>query len=363
MNMANNIPTNPSELTVEWLASALHSKGALNLGPIGSLEFDNVSEGHGFASHVYRVHLNGGSVLPTMIAKFSLDRDEMIHSEEFYREMYEREAMFYEELRDQAGARVPTCYYSAYDRTSGRSILLLEDIISDAPNRILGRNEMGKIQSVLSSLAGMHAKWWDRIRGKDKAWLRPFPSHMDEPLVRLTTRRDEFLACYKKVLSREAIDMTMRLGTSHAALFEPLLKSPKTLIHFDCHSDNMIFTETGEDPEVVIIDWQRAGVGPAATDVARFLSSSVDGGPQNSDNDRMLKFYHSALVNSGVKGLSFDEFTSIYRLSILRWWVAVVNSTPIPDEGRMTQHSEVHFKGVARWSHALDLNEVIRINL
>ena len=50
--------------------------------------------------------------------------------------------------------------------------------------------------------------------------------------------------------------------------------SPSTLIHSDLRADNLLFSPDGT--AVTLVDWQGAGIGPPAWDLAYFLSQSLD---------------------------------------------------------------------------------------
>jgi hypothetical protein len=73
--------------------------------------------------------------------------------------------------------------------------------------------------------------------------------------------------------------------------------------------------EGGRD--VVLLDWQFWGQGTVAREIAYFMSLSVD---VDYDKDmRLLRYYHTGLVERGVKGYSFEQFFRDWAIAQIEW--------------------------------------------
>jgi thiamine kinase-like enzyme len=104
----------------------------------------------------------------------------------------------------------------------------------------------------------------------------------------------------------------------------------KTFTHGDPKQSNFLFKQTGSGVEVGLIDFQWAGFGLAATDVAHFLSAAVhadrlvDGGETS-----LLRYYFHNLqlflvefgafpsVDDVNKHFDYDEFLQQYETGVL----------------------------------------------
>ena len=91
-----------------------------------------------------------------------------------------------------------------------------------------------------------------------------------------------------------------------------LCKAPTTLVHCDLRLDNLFF---GDD-EVIVFDWQLVRRGPAAYDVAYFLSGALDEEADASDVDLLLATYHEALCAAGVTDYALTNLRRDYRLAL-----------------------------------------------
>lgn len=64
---------------------------------------------------------------------------------------------------------------------------------------------------------------------------------------------------------------------------------PSTLIHSDLRADNLLFAPNGTS--VTIVDWQGAGIGPPAWDLAYFLSQSLHVDTRRANERQLLDHY------------------------------------------------------------------------
>jgi len=94
--------------------------------------------------------------------------------------------------------------------------------------------------------------------------------------------------------------------------------SPNTLLHSDLRLGNVILPlgdRVGEP--IVFFDWQLAGRGPGAYDVAYFLSGALAADAPDCDDLDLVRSYHAALVANGVAGYALDDCIRDYRRRLL----------------------------------------------
>ena len=71
------------------------------------------------------------------------------------------------------------------------------------------------------------------------------------------------------------------------------------------------------DARVTVFDWQTVSRGPAALDVAYFISGNLTEGVAAECEDGLLREYHQQLCDGGVRGYDFDTFLRDYRTALL----------------------------------------------
>lgn len=141
------LPASPDELTADWLTSVLNAQG-LGLNYIQSCDVELLGGEQGMTGQLARLRVRSKDDRPglpaTLIAKFSA-------AEPAARALisalghYEREVRFYEELSSRTPVPTPHCYYSHLD---------------------------SEVARVLSTLAKLHATWWQAVDLAHAEWLR-----------------------------------------------------------------------------------------------------------------------------------------------------------------------------------------------
>ena len=91
------------------------------------------------------------------------------------------------------------------------------------------------------------------------------------------------------------------------------IEGPHTLVHNDCRLDNIFFREDGEP---VLIDWQAPADTRGTQDVANLLAQSMESEPLNAHWEELLKRYHEALREQGVRDYSWDQCVTHYRQNV-----------------------------------------------
>ncbi|KAL7531647.1 hypothetical protein ACHAXR_004149 [Thalassiosira sp. AJA248-18] len=264
------------------------------------------------------------------------------------------------EVIEKAGLRIPKCYDAKLRPNDSNPIeskfsVLLEDFApSDGWSQrwLLRSDEESK--ATLTVLAKMHAffwygsKFWDDGDAakelEDGVWESA--SYVQPKLQTLNQCKDvaqgwatSRLKCQKELESKAFWDdLGERLESvaekngrlAHPFAVDDLSESYKkyrTFTHGDPKQANLFFRPNGSGLEVGLIDFQWAGFGLAATDVAHFLSAAVhadlldDGG-----EEKLLKHYYDELQTYlGVFGAdveskesyTFATFIDQYETAVL----------------------------------------------
>ncbi|HTY97718.1 MAG TPA: phosphotransferase, partial [Solirubrobacteraceae bacterium] len=91
------------------------------------------------------------------------------------------------------------------------------------------------------------------------------------------------------------------------------LRPPLGLVHGDYRLDNMLFGEPGAPRPFAAVDWQTVGWGQVMTDASYFLGGSLTLENRRAHEQELLRGYHDALHEHGVRGFGWEECWEGYR--------------------------------------------------
>jgi aminoglycoside/choline kinase family phosphotransferase len=315
-------PSQPSDLTAAWLTAALRASRAVSRARVTSFEVQPLSPEKGMTGTLAVLVLRYDVAEPdaplTLVAKFSSDHPQLravVHSMGFF----EREVQFYRELAGSVPVRTPRCYFADVDPVDGWSLLLLEDLTHERCGSWAGGSSLAEVQVALSSIAAVHARWWENPILPTKAWLSlagltsvpqmqqiaidSWPGFLDRLSVPVTTA------------IADAGELVGRHLTETAAYL--LESSPSTLIHHDFDADNLIFSWVDGRLSVTVLDWQLVTRGHAAVDVAWLVAGQCDPATRREHERDLVTGYHRLLVQHGVPDYPFEQCWDDYRLAML----------------------------------------------
>lgn len=386
--MALSIPERLDDLTPAWLTAALHESGELAAdASVTSAEREILGEGAGFLGDIVRLSLSyaGGEGPATVIAKLpklaNRAMGELLGA-------YERESCFYDELAGELPLTTPRMYYGDFDRdvtserqefalkladrtprflsgrmtqlglwVSGRKkrryILLLEDIGDAEPGDQLTGISPERCATVLASIARMHAMFWNSPALENRFWLIPLSidARIRNGLFKDSQAvfRERFAHLIGAGFAR-ALDWAREHGEAAARRLDG--GAPVTLVHCDLRLDNVAF----RDGTPIVFDWQLARRGPAAYDVAYFLSGACPD-LTGEDEAALLRGYLAELEGLGVRGYSFEAFERDYHLGLLTA-MQTLTATDMMDmgEGRGLQLMEAWYERLGARVQDIDLD-------
>ena len=265
---------------------------------------------------------------------------------------------------EKAGLRIPTCYHAQLAPNDANPIeskfsVLLEDFSpSDGWSQRWLLQSEDECKATLTALAKMHAFFWEgssfwndndaAAELENGVWESA--SYVQPKLQTLNQCKDvakgwatSRLKCQKEL---ESFDYWDNLGErlesvaeENGARAHPFAvnelaeqyKKYRTLTHGDPKQGNLFFRQSSSPKlEVGLIDFQWAGFGLAATDIAHFLSAAVYADLLNDGGESMLLHYYydelqTYLVEYGAyanldevkKHFSFEIFTEQYETAVL----------------------------------------------
>ena len=388
--MALSIPERLDDLTPPWLTAALRESGELTpTTTVTAAEQEILGEGEGFLGDIVRLRLayEGGEGPPTVIAKLpklaNRAMGELLGA-------YERESCFYDEMAADLPLETPRMYYGDFDRdvtserqemalkmadrtprlltglttrmgmwVSGRKkrryVLLLEDIGDAEPGDQLTGVSPERCATVLAALARMHAAYWRSPAIENRFWLVPLSI---DARIRNGLFKDSqpgFQEHFAHLID-DGFARALAWGKEHGEAAARRLDrgAPATLVHCDPRLDNVAFREG----EPIVFDWQLVRRGPAAYDVAYFLSGACPDLTQE-DETELLRGYFAAIEELGVRDYSLEALKRDYHLGLLTA-MQTLTATALMDmgEGRGLQLMEAWYERLGARVAGIDLDRL-----
>ena len=241
--------------------------------------------------------------------------------------IHEVESAFYATLADRLPVRTPACHLAAYDASTDRYCLVLEDIASGYVVPAVEGCSYEEAALGVEELARMHAASWGDPGLDELDWLdRGGGGFVGAPIPRLLEAVvPVFLERHGAAVSPAVTDAVRALhdGRDRYGAGEQM---PSAVVHGDFRVDNLLFA----GGEVVVLDWQTVARAPALTDVSYFLGTSLSVDHRHAYERDLLARYRGALAARGV-AIGWDDCWQGYRRYALGGLVmAVVASTMLP---------------------------------
>lgn len=346
------LPT-PESINAAWLTERLREAGHRN-AEVRS--FTRRQIGTGQIGKCVRFELElaaGGDDVPrSLVGKFPSD-DPLSQSAGVDLGNYHREIRFYQELAPRLGISVPRCYFADIIGHGPEFALLLEDMApAEQGDQLTGCTPEVARGAVLE-LVGLQAPTWNDFSLTRHDWLHaPFdPDAMRQSYADYLT---PFLERYGSRLENDEVAILSRVAEAPACpLFAPL-GDVCCLEHVDYRLDNMLIDHRVTPPRVTVVDWQSLKVGKPLNDVAYFLGAGLLPETRREVERDIVGDYHTALVEAGVTGFSWERCWEEYRRGAFSGFGVTVIASMIVQQ---TERGDAMFLTMARRHsrHALDL--------
>ncbi len=265
------------------------------------------------------------------------------------------EGRFYREIRAELNIEAPRCYHSTWDRNSGRSVHLFEDIIATKAARFCKWNTNisgAQAEQIIDTVATIHGQFYESSRfGSDLKWVVSYINFFAAG-ERVGLRECHELAMIKA----EAVippDITHRRGEIWPLTMKALdlhRGDSCTLLHSDVHLGNWYVSGEGR---LGLCDWQCLGTGHWARDVAYALSTTISIEDRRAwERDLLLRYLEQMREKCGLS-ISFDEAWKLYRqqivLALMMWTPTLVHTRTTPD----MQPQEMSLEMIKRMTAAM----------
>jgi thiamine kinase-like enzyme len=323
------VPKAQDEITAEWLTHALHEAGVLvSSAHVGDCEIEEIGLGRGYVGLTLRVHLTcepDGSGPQSLVAKLPTMLEMTKESDRaLIAFVYSTEINFYRNLAASCPARIPKHYWSGSEPEDGRFCLLIEDMGNLRMVEQVGSCTPEDARLAVSTLAELHAKWWQSERLTEQEWLLSSDGSAELFQNLYVQGWEPFWAAHGEALPASYEAVGRALAHRFADIVDEGTRSAWTLVHGDYRLENFLFDDTHENP-LIVLDWQVISWGSGLRDLGYFIAQNLTTELRRKHERELLGLYHEKLRQHGVNGYPFDRLIRDYRLGLLLATVIPVN--------------------------------------
>jgi Ser/Thr protein kinase RdoA (MazF antagonist) len=216
-----------------------------------------------------------------------------------------REIACYSRLLTDEAAGPPRCYGALVDPDRGRYWLFLEQLDATRLNQL---GELTVWQAAARWLAAFHSRYSRRV-----AELRQLGSLLEYDAAYFCHWLPRARAIQIARGGGAARPFLSRLEASYDAVIERLTTAPRTLIHGEFYPSNVLVSGDEAAPAIHPIDWETAGLGPGALDLAALTA----GGWTDDQRRSIVEAYLSVLEPApGWSGAAFFDLLESCRLHL-----------------------------------------------
>ena len=324
----SQIPTSIDDIDAAWMADALGQ-------PITAIHHEQIGEGIGVSSAVYRTSLTGGDV-DSVVVKLPALAEEAVFTSAVLR-MYIREVRFFDSLASRSPIRVPKGYFGAVDVETSAFVQVMEDMGS---MRVVDQNEgmtIDDAKQAIDELARWHAEWWGDA---DAAVDRGDAVCLSDPVYPAVLPM-VFAEGWEKVNAAMTVDPVITAVGPGWSDWMPgalagLAAAPNTVIHGDYRADNILFDADGN---VVLLDFQLTGRGSGSYDLAYFVTQSLRPEVAATHETALFNRWIDGLVSAGVPEAETVQLWDRYReaaLFCLVYPIVAARGMDLADERQYT---------------------------
>jgi hypothetical protein len=219
------------------------------------------------------------------------------------------EARFYRHIRPELNIEVPICFHSTWDRNSGRSEHLFNDVVADKAARFCRWHtpiSRPQAEQIVDTLAMFHSLYHDTARFRsDLKWVRTFEDFFRAgERVGLRECHEQAMIQAEGVIPADVTRRRAEIWLLTMRALEQHTKGTATLIHSDVHLGNWYVTGEGR---MGLCDWQCLGKGHWARDVSYALSTTLAIEDRRAwERDLLTRYLERTREQCGLS-ITFDE--------------------------------------------------------
>jgi aminoglycoside phosphotransferase (APT) family kinase protein len=267
----------------------------------------------------------------------------------------ENEVRFYNQMSSKLSG-VPKSYGSAFDRLTGRFVIVLEDMTQDSCEffSTLRPIDRDGASQLVEMLAHVHGTFWNRLPlaggNEPLSWLTATSDERNVPITRPIMRLSA-----RRIAARTSIPLDdgrfIIENCSDAVRLVDV--APHTVLHGDGHPGNVFF----RNGKAGLLDWQVVKRGHPSRDLAYSLIIGMTTDERRTSQRELLDIYRAALAAAGGPKLDNEDLWDRYRQAAVSPFLASLATAGL---GGM-QSDDIVFEGLQRAVDALSDLETVAL--
>jgi hypothetical protein len=342
-----DFPSQPAEVTAEWLTGCLRANGALARGEVAAVAWEPIGTGQVGDSARFTLRYAGGEGPRTLAGKFAA-ADPTSRGTAAAFGLYAKEVAFYREIAPQLEVRVPKTYAAEIDEAGAAFVLLFEDLGPCRQGNQLESCSLGDARHAMRQAAAIHAPSWNRAAGFVLPGVSMNADGAAQVMVLYPQAHAVFAERYRDLLEPELMEVCHALNEARHHWFgrEP---HDSCLVHGDFRLDNMLFDICGGAEPIAVLDWQTVSTGSPMIDIGYFLGCGIGDALRREAEGELLDLYCAEMTARGVP-FARDAVWDDYRLGALHGVSTAVFSSAFVER---TERGDANFLSMARGACAL----------
>jgi hypothetical protein len=295
----------PSDINADWLTTLLGQ-------PVTSVTATPIGTGQVGATYRFGFSSDDTGEPASLIGKFMSD-DPVSRATGIAQMSYFREVKFYQNFGAAQSLPIPHAKFAEIDPATHQFALIMDDFPHHRSGNQLEPATLEEATLAMEAGAQIHAAFWDDSGLEQHAWLNGShaASVMDVDAL-YTMLWPAFCARYGDRLN----DQMRATGEAYVGRINAWIANrtgPRCLTHGDYRPDNMLFNEDDQSHPIVIVDWQTAGVGNGATDIAYYLGTALSPEIRRAHERNLVSDWMYELITAGVSPLDTTDLWHTYQ--------------------------------------------------
>ena len=216
---------------------------------------------------------------------------------------------------------VPRCLEALSDPDTKAWHLLLEDLTDSHVIATVWPvpPSTAQCESIVGTLAGFHAAWWDDPRLGLSVGKWTSPDVASQQLQTFAGQLGEFIGHLGDRLPPQRRDLYQRfLDASPRLLARYHAHRNATVLHGDAHVWNCFLPKDSSRDGVLLFDWDNWHLGVGSRDLAYMMAMHWYPDGRRHLERPLLDLYHTTLLEHGVSGYDRRALQEDYRWATLR---------------------------------------------
>ncbi|QFU75701.1 DUF1679 domain-containing protein [Halioglobus maricola] len=347
-----DIVNKPENITAEWFTQALRESSSLAQGRVKSVDYKIIGTGKMGDNARFELGYEGdsGRAPASVIVKFPAE-DETARMMAGAQGAYYNEVMFYKHLASRARIRTPKIFANEISDDRMDFITVMEDMAPAEPGSQLIGESLQRTRIALKEAAKLASAFYgdESLLGFDHVLKGSEAEGAKIAQDFLLQFWPTFVERFGGSLDEDALEFGESYIHNHVK-FSCHYSGPKTLIHGDFRSENILF----DDDSACTVDWQTTSHQSPLADLAYFMGGSVDTAQRREWERDVVAEYSEELAGHGVQ-LSFDNCWEQYRLQSMHGLMITILGACFAEAG---ERSDKMFLTMAQrhFQHCLDLD-------